>query len=195
MWKLTRSNFGSLLFFGAILVLLIGILLPAMGGPYDIRLDTGQLRERGLLGRVFRDYSLSPEQRKLQTFAQSCGVPSEWAPITVYAPSDGGRSVARQYQRLVPWIDEEPGLARLILLEYVTYIRDMRSRDGWPRSTWFLHAVDANEMTIDLSRLGDPEGVRAGLSEMSYTPRPGGLLDEYLKAPQSAAPSPARSGP
>lgn len=199
MIKWVKSNFSVLVAWGIVAILLFGILIPAFNGPYDIQASTGRLRQQGIFGRVgsWLDFgSLSEHERKLRSLAISAGIGDEWIPITVYAPSDGGRSVATQYRRLVPWVDEEPELARRMLVDFVDYLRNARSRGGsYPESGYLLIATDPYTMQIDLDRLNGPDTIREALNQIHHTPRPGGLLDKYLTTPQSAAPSPAQSNP
>jgi hypothetical protein len=197
--KRVLGRFVNAIFTFAVLAIVIGVLWP---GPEtaEFRLDTGDLRYLRFGIPYWVDRMPDPYRSELLAAALASGVPiGEWHRCASYPlPTSNSPDAMCQgfYLKLIPWLRRDKALGLAIQRDIARYIKTTDARRSLPACFPLLMAsdslvIDKEPFNIHLESLTTEE-LSQLFAEMNYTPTE---ADAWLTTPQSAAPSPARSGP
>jgi hypothetical protein len=118
------------------------------GPTAEIRLDTGDLRYLYL--GIPIQYDLMPEPERSQLISLTAGsnaLKSEWHSCAMHVGSNNSNLMcAGFYMKAAAWIAVDRPLARLVVADIATYIRNTDARQGLPDSVEMLSfsIVDRN---------------------------------------------------
>ncbi|MBX3380822.1 MAG: hypothetical protein KF805_12080 [Phycisphaeraceae bacterium] len=150
-------------------------------GDCQVRLDSGDTRYKGLLFSFPRSSFRGREQ--FIAASKELGIPSEWHDVHG-APSCPCCGPAYLYPGLEFWLEKEPELGKLMLVDIADYFEHPERHDGMPPAASLCRMVKWVEETgsykIDRSNFSGPE-FEFALSEMGYSPAPGGYVSKLCE--------------
>ncbi|HPO13937.1 MAG TPA: hypothetical protein PLI09_10865 [Candidatus Hydrogenedentes bacterium] len=111
--------------------ILLHSTLAGRGYTGEIRLDCGDLRYPYHGCTIYKRSTPEPDRTKLLALAAKTSIPKEtWSQFTVPALKAWDRMYRNAYRRVVPWIEIDPELAKLLLEDLAGYMQRLKQHQG-----------------------------------------------------------------
>lgn len=130
---MARLRRGIEWFFAICIILFIAafLLLPmkVSDRTAEIRLDCGDLRYPSNGCVVHKHTMPEPDRTKLLALATKTSIPKEtWCQFTIPPLKAWDRMHQADYRRVVPWIEVDPELAKLLLEDLAIYMQGLKQK-------------------------------------------------------------------